>query len=260
MVARGGRGGYLGGMLRLFRRAGPAAFRLLAALAAALFLAGCASKAPVPGPTGREPATLRPYTIKGVTYVPLRSARGYREEGIASWYGPGFHGKRTSNGEIYDQYQLTCAHKLLPMHTKVRVTNLENGRSMTLRVNDRGPFVAGRIIDLSQAGARELGVHARGTARVRVEVEGDAPGTGPAGELPGPFYVQVGAFALRGNAERLFARLQAAGYAGSRIQTREIDGATLHLVHAGTFPTSAVADEARLRLGERFAGAFIIAQ
>ncbi|KHK02950.1 septal ring lytic transglycosylase RlpA family protein [Desulfovibrio sp. TomC] len=234
--------------------------RLLAILLLALSLAGCAGKATIPRPTGREPATLRPYTVKGVTYVPLHSAAGYREEGVASWYGPGFHGHTTSCGEIYDQYKLTCAHKLLPMHTMVRVTNLENGRSLVLRVNDRGPFVAGRIIDLSQAGARELGVHARGTAKVRVEVEGTVPGAGPQGELPGPFYVQVGAFANMGNAERLLTKLRAAGYAGSRIASKEIDGVWLNQVHAGIFPTTAAAEEARLRLGTRFSGAFVIAQ
>jgi rare lipoprotein A len=234
--------------------------RLLATLLLALFLAGCAAKTPIPRPTGREPATLRPYTIKGVTYVPLHSAAGYREEGVASWYGPGFHGKSTSCGEIYDQYKLTCAHKLLPMHTMVRVTNLENGRTLVLRVNDRGPFVSGRIIDLSQAGAKELGVHARGTAKVRVEVEGEVPGVGPGGELPGPFYVQVGAFAQASNAQRLLSRLQAAGYAGSRVQFKDIDGVGYHQVHAGVFPTTAAAEEARLRLGTRFSGAFIIAQ
>ncbi|EHJ48392.1 rare lipoprotein A [Solidesulfovibrio carbinoliphilus subsp. oakridgensis] len=234
--------------------------RPLAAVLAVLALWGCAAKAPIPRATGREPATLRPYTIKGVTYTPLRSARGYREEGIASWYGPGFHGHSTSNGEIYDQYQATCAHKLLPMHTMVRVTNLENGRSMTLRVNDRGPFVAGRIIDLSLAGARELGVHGRGTARVRVEVEGDVPGLLPDGELPGPFYVQVGAFTRRENADRLYSRLVAAGYAGSRVHYKEIDGTRFFRVHAGTFPTEAAAEEARIRLGSVFAGAFVLAQ
>lgn len=234
--------------------------RLLAVAVLALFLAGCASKASIPRRGSREPATLRPYTIKGVTYVPLHSAKGYREEGIASWYGPGFHGHTTSCGEIYDQYKPTCAHKLLPMHTMVRVTNLENGRSTVLRVNDRGPFVAGRIIDLSQAGARELGVHAKGTARVRVEVEGDVPGLGPGGELPGPFYVQVGAFARTANADRLLSRLQAAGYAGSRIQYKEIDGMGLYQVHAGIFPTTVAAEEARLRLASVFAGAFVIAQ
>ncbi len=228
---------------------------LLAAL-----LWGCAAKAPIPRPSGREPATLRPYTIKGITYTPLRSAKGFREEGIASWYSPGFHGRLTSCGEIYDQYQMTCAHKLLPMHTRVRVTNLENGRISELRVNDRGPFVSGRIIDLSLAGAKELGVYGRGTARVRVEVVGDVPGATPAGELPGPFYVQVGAFTRRENAEKLFSRILAAGYAGSRIHYKEIDGTQFFRVHAGTFPSVAAAEEARLRLSAVFEGAFVLAQ
>lgn len=236
------------------------AWRLLVLACLAALLWGCAAKAPIPRPTGRQPATLRPYTVKGVTYVPLHSAKGYREEGVASWYGPGFHGRMTSCGEIYDQYQLTCAHKLLPMHTKVRVTNLENGRSTSLRVNDRGPFVSGRIIDLSLAGAKELGVYGRGTARVRLEVEGEVPGATPGGELPGPFYVQVGAFTRRENAEKLYARIVAAGYAGSRIHYKEIDGTQFFRVHAGTFPTVAAAEEARLRLSAAFEGAFVLAQ
>jgi len=232
--------------------------RVAAAVVVAAALGGCAGTTPRRGSGG--PATLRPYTVKGVTYTPLHSAKGYREEGIASWYGPGFHGHTTSSGEIYDQYQATCAHKLLPMQTKVRVTNLQNGRSTVLRVNDRGPFVSGRIIDLSLAGAKELGIHARGTARVRVEVEGDVPGVAPGGELPGPFYVQVGAFMLRENAQKTYSRLRAAGYAGSRITSKDIDGILFHQVHAGTFPTTRAAEEARARLAATYSGAFVIAQ
>ena len=248
-------------MALLVRRSFPCRWTHVAAAGLiALLLGGCAAKTPIPRPSGREPATLRPYTIKGVRYVPLHSAKGYREEGIASWYGPGFHGNATSCGESYDQNQPTCAHKLLPMHTMVRVTNLENGRSMVLRVNDRGPFVSGRIVDLSLAGAKELGIHARGTARVRVEVEGDVPGAGPGGELPGPFYVQVGAFARRENADRLYSRLVAAGYAGTRIHYKAIDGVGFFQVHAGIFPTTGAAEEARLRLASVFGGAFVLAQ
>ena len=95
--------------------------------------------------------------------------------GIASWYGPGFHGNRTANGEIYDQYELTAAHPTLPLGTHAMVTNLENGRAVQVRVNDRGPFVGGRIIDLSYAAARTVGMIGPGTARVRVEVLGPAP-------------------------------------------------------------------------------------
>jgi rare lipoprotein A len=247
-------------MQRAWFRDAPALPRTILAIFVVLILAGCASRTQVPRQGGRASGTLRPYTVKGVTYTPLHSARGYSEEGIASWYGPGFHGHKTSNGEIYDQNQMTCAHKVLPMQTMVRVTNLENGRSSVIRVNDRGPFVSGRIIDLSLAGAKFLGIFGRGTAKVRVEVEGEVPGVAPGGELPGPFFVQVGAFANKGNAERLLSGLRSGGYAGSRIDFREIDGTQFFRVHAGTFPTMAAAEEARQRLGRTYAGAFVLAQ
>jgi len=240
----------------VFRRLRTVVRSWLPAVLAVLLLAGCAGKAP----RSRLPATQRPYTVKGVTYTPLQSAKGFREEGLASWYGPGFHGCQTSCGEIYDQYKLTCAHKLLPMHTMVRVTNLKNGRSTVLRVNDRGPFVAGRIVDVSRAGAQELGIYAPGTARVRLEVVGDVPGVAPGGELPGPFYVQVGAFVQRENAVRLLPRVVAGGYAGSRIIDQEIEGTRYWRVLAGTFGSVAAAEEARRRLVMTYAGAFVIAQ
>ncbi len=137
---------------------------------------GCGSKKPVTRPpisgTGKQraktPATQRPYVIKGITYYPIPSAKGYREQGIASWYGEPFHGRRTSNGEIYDMYGDTAAHKTLPMHTMLLVRNLDNGRSTVVRINDRGPFVRERIIDLSYSKARELGLASRGTARVEI--------------------------------------------------------------------------------------------
>ena len=106
--------------------------------------------------------------MKGVTYVPIPSAKGYRERGVASWYGEPFHGRHTSNGEIYNMYGDTAAHKTLPMGTILLVRNLDNGRSSVVRINDRGPFVRERIIDLSYTKARELGVVARGTARVEI--------------------------------------------------------------------------------------------
>src|SRR5215470_15682623 len=99
---------------------------------------------------------------------------GGRQEGIASWYGPGFHGRRTANGEIYDQYELTAAHQTLPLGTRVMVTSLANGRSVEVRINDRGPFVGGRVIDLSYAAASVIDMIGPGTAMVRVEVL-DAP-------------------------------------------------------------------------------------
>ena len=111
----------------------------------------------------------RPYQIEGQWYYPAEDL-GYAEIGTASWYGPSFHGKRTANGEIFDQNAMTAAHRTLPMPSAVRVTNLENGRSVVLRINDRGPFARNRIIDVSQHAARLLDFEQKGTARVKVEI------------------------------------------------------------------------------------------
>ncbi|MGH1376968.1 MAG: septal ring lytic transglycosylase RlpA family protein [Alphaproteobacteria bacterium] len=110
-----------------------------------------------------------PYTIKGVRYYPAVDY-DYDKRGVASWYGPGFHGKKTANGETYDQNELTAAHKTLPLPSIVRVTNLENGRSLIVRVNDRGPYAHGRIIDMSKRSAELLGFKNKGIAKVRVQV------------------------------------------------------------------------------------------
>jgi rare lipoprotein A len=110
-----------------------------------------------------------PYKIAGVVYTPQLDY-AYKREGLASWYGPKFHGRLTANGEIYDQEDLTAAHQTLPLPSVVRVTNLENGRSLILRVNDRGPFVKGRIIDVSRKAAKLLKFHHQGTTKVRVEI------------------------------------------------------------------------------------------
>jgi rare lipoprotein A len=144
-------------------------------------LAGCSSppppKAPAAAPAPAEPKPTpggsykvgNPYQIDGVWYYP-RVDYSYNETGIASWYGPGFHTKITANGESYNENELTAAHQTLPMPSLVRVTNLENGRSIVVRINDRGPFVSGRIIDMSRRGAQLLGFDQQGTAKVRVEV------------------------------------------------------------------------------------------
>lgn len=120
-------------------------------------------------PTTGDFKVGNPYTIKGRTYYPKESY-AHSETGIASWYGPGFHGKRTANGEIFNRNELTAAHKTLQMPSMVRVTNLENGRSIVVRINDRGPYAHGRIIDLSEKAAELLGIKAKGTAKVRVDV------------------------------------------------------------------------------------------
>ena len=117
-------------------------------------------------------ATMRPYNVFGIRYYPFVANVGDQFDGIASWYGPDFHSKKTSNGEIYNMYAMTAAHKTLPMNTVVRVDNLDNGRSTIVRINDRGPFVAGRIIDLSNKAAHEIDMVRKGTARVKVTVLG----------------------------------------------------------------------------------------
>ncbi len=170
------------------------------------------TKKKTPYQSGKTPATQRPYTIAGKQYYPLASAQEYVEKGKASWYGKKFHGRKTSNGEIYNMYAMTAAHKTLPMNTWVRVENLENGRQITVRVNDRGPFVAGRIIDLSYTGAKKIGMVGPGTARVRVTALGQATSYSKKDNTPvafkpvdywkGNFTVQVGAFKVKTNAEK----------------------------------------------------------
>lgn len=146
-----------------------------------LFASACAGgdrpqvSGPISTATGPSAANYKvgdPYRVNGVWYHPAANSR-YDESGIASWYGAKFDGRKTANGEVFDMNTLTAAHKTLPMPTKARVTNLENGRSIIVRINDRGPFVAGRIIDMSKAGALALGFMLQGTARVRVEVIGE---------------------------------------------------------------------------------------
>lgn len=136
-----------------------------------LLLAACAGGARHPAPVSRAPAAGvkvgKPYVVMGKTYVP-HDDRGYDRRGIASWYGPTFHTRPTANGEIYNQNDVTAAHKTLPMPSWVEVTNLDNGRKLVVRINDRGPFVDGRIIDLSLRSAQLLGVDRVGLANVRV--------------------------------------------------------------------------------------------
>jgi len=131
------------------------------------------------GCAGRQ-ATLKQnspgaYAVKGKTYVPLKEvARGFSQKGVASWYGPGFDGKKTSSGEVYDMYALTAAHTTLPLHTLVKVTNLNNQKDIIVRINDRGPFVDDRVIDLSLSAARAVGMVTPGTAPVHITVLGSS--------------------------------------------------------------------------------------
>ena len=224
-----------------------------------------------------------PYQIQGVWYYPAEDPE-YSEVGIASWYGEEFHGRRTANGAIYDMNALTAAHRTLPMPTEVRVTNIDNRRSIVLILNDRGPYARGRIIDVSRRAAQLLGFYEKGTALVRVDaVDGErreplvaeAPEDPEAPSLPasptgsveretltevaaaeplaadaGPtMYIQAGAFTDPANAQRLNAEL--AGFGDVRTTMVVIDGREVHRVRLGPIPTT---DEAAALL-ERIIGA-----
>ncbi len=184
-----------------------------------LVVATCArprySPPPEPAPKAL-PGHQRPYRVNGQWYKPISSARGFEQTGLASWYGEKFHGRKTSNGEIYNMFAMTAAHKTLPLGTFVRVHNLGNGKSVDVRVNDRGPFVRGRIIDLSYTAAKKIGIVGPGTARVRVMALGvPAPKTDahaktryvPIDYYTGNFTFQVGAFTEKANARRLVQKL-----------------------------------------------------
>ena len=187
----------------------------------------------------------RPYVIAGERYVPLSSNRGYRERGDASWYGTAFHGKPTATGERYDMFAMTAAHKTLLLPSYVRVRNLQNGREVTVKVNDRGPFRAGRIIDLSYAAAVKLGIDKTGSAAVEVvAVPGETAvlvmpsmPLQAVAALPVGGYFQAGAFAERQNAVGLQLKLVATGVEPVAIVKVEVDGRTLHRVRVGPVAT-----------------------
>jgi rare lipoprotein A len=194
------------------------------------------------------------YEVLGKRYEVMPSSKGYRERGVASWYGKKFHGNLTSNREVYDMYKMTAAHKTLPLPTYVRVTNLQNDKSIIVRVNDRGPFVHNRIIDLSYAAALKLDMVKDGTSMVEVTaINLDAPqGDQPVriADPPAPpetgsragslqqgrshdIFVQVGAFGERANAERRLGALSVAGIEKAFIHEEETNGQALYRVRIG---------------------------
>lgn len=146
------------------------------AVSATALVSGCAG---LGGAGHARVGGLDPYRVNGRTYVPLRTWQSYQEEGVASWYGAGFHGRKTASGERFDAYSaLTAAHKTLPFNVCAEVEHLRTGRSVVVRINDRGPFARGRVIDLSQAAASEIGLVRSGVARVRVAAVGVADADG----------------------------------------------------------------------------------
>ena len=178
-------------------------------------LTSCGPATVTPEPSGKKtPPTQKPYKIGGKTYYPIDSANGYQETGNASWYGKKFHGRKTANGETYNMYAKTAAHKTLPMNTDLLVRNLNNGKETVVRVNDRGPFVRGRIIDLSYKAAGEIGLVQSGVAKTKIIAMGESTGSGSkGGKRPdklkfqdfykGNFYIQVGSFLNKNNAEKV---------------------------------------------------------
>ncbi|MBP2158271.1 MULTISPECIES: SPOR domain-containing protein [Asticcacaulis] len=192
-------------------------------------------------------ANLRSYTVRGKTYHPEIPQVGWSETGLASWYAYESPSATTANGEHFDTDQLAAAHKTLPLPSIAEVTNLDTGRKVRVRVNDRGPFVDGRIIDLSREAAKALGTYNSGTARVRVTFLGPADSAGAARAYGGPvrtrdddlsYIVQIGAFSQRDNAEAAHDRLDGA-------QIRERNG--LYIVYLGPFSGAAKAETYRQR-------------
>jgi rare lipoprotein A len=191
------------------------------------------------------------YDVLGRRYYVLSTADGYLERGVASWYGPTFHGGNTSSGEPYDMYAMTAAHKTLPLPCYARVTNLRNGRSVVVRINDRGPFVANRLIDLSYTAATRLDMLREGTTLVEVRVLSPAVPdelTRATAQPPPALYLQAGAFADQQNAQRLLARLQAAGLEHAFIALPLQSGAHLYRVRLGPIDNVAQFDELTSRL------------
>ena len=212
------------------------------------------------------------YDVMGKRYFVLSSSVGYVERGVASWYGPGFHKVRTSTGEPYDMYGMTAAHKTLPLPAYVRVTNLQNGRSIVVRVNDRGPFVGNRIIDLSYTAAVKLDMLRNGTAMVEVRslepvsmstplvaaapTEAPIPDPHPLAApaqpannadvstvpVPRALFIQAGAFSDPKNAERLVDKLRGGGYGKVFVRDNEIAGRRMYRVRIGPVPDVAEFD------------------
>ena len=198
----------------------------------------------------------RTYVALGNTYTPQIERRAFTQEGLASWYGRRFHGKPTASGEPYDMYAMTAAHPTLPIPSYARVTALDNGRSVVVRVNDRGPFHSQRVIDLSYTAAHRLGFIQRGSTRVRVEAidpaAPDATGTVMVQRVPRSegIYLQVGAFSSLDNAQRLIERLTREPEFDVE-RTRVVMAGDLHRVQVGPYDSEDAAHADRARIRER---------
>lgn len=207
-----------------------------------------------------------PYVVRGVEYHIADTSKGFNELGIASWYGLKFHGELTSNGETYNMYAMSAAHKNLPIPSYVRVTNLENNKQVVVRVNDRGPFHKGRIIDLSYAAATKLGYANKGTARVKLELirpeKTDTSG-GEAGLVIDDkiaHFIQVAAFSLKESAEKVLVQLKSVqNLPDVFIGSASASGNPIHRVRVGPFMNENDAQSSLIILkGKGFTGLQII--
>jgi rare lipoprotein A len=199
--------------------------------------------------------------VDGVRYVPLLKAEGYREEGLASWYGAEEHGGPTSNGEVFDMYRPTAAHKTLPLGCIIRVTNRANGKETLARINDRGPFIPGRIVDLSYRGALDLGLVDRGVAPVILEVVSGGAGSGERAysrDRSALYAVQVASFGDRGPADSLAERLRREQGQAS-VREGKTQGGTVFRVRAGRYRSRTEAEAARASLSRSgYPDAFVV--
>ena len=204
----------------------------------------------VPRKEALIPQANRTYAALGTTYTPQTKLQPYVKEGLASWYGRRFQGKKTSSGEPYDMYAMTAAHPTLPIPSYARVTSLDTGKSVVVRINDRGPFHSKRIIDLSYTAAYKLGYLGKGSARVRVESidpdAEDAQGKAPQDGI----YLQVGAFSRADNARQLRDRLEHLLDIDAS-QTRVVRDGSLHRVQLGPYASDDAAQSDRARVRER---------
>jgi len=245
-------------------------FRFIIVLLIATLLASCGGYERYshrPDSSSTRKAGQRPYTINGERYEPLASHEGFVQSGIASWYGSDFHGRTTSNGETYDMYAMTAAHKTLPLGVYVKVRNRDNGREAVVRINDRGPFIAGRIIDLSYSAARDLDIVGGGIAPVKIEalgyldnsVSGRTAYQAPASYDKGSFGIQVGAFGMYENARRQAAEVKQR-YGSSSIQEAIVNGSRFYRVRAGNYPSLKEAELLQQRSADRLiTGGFVVA-
>jgi rare lipoprotein A len=200
----------------------------------------------------------KPYIINGVKYYPLHSVNKFTQTGIASWYGRHWHGRLTASGERYNMYAMTAAHKTLPLGSYVHVKNLDNGKTAVVRINDRGPYVRGRIIDMSYAGAQKIGIVETGTARVRItllsENKDDFEMNGRKIDLDkGIFYIQIASFTDKNNAYRLKKRLNKAV-----IQKAYINGKTFYRVRISGFKSRKKAEKYLRKIGYKFPQAYVV--